>query len=161
MALLVNKNMKIAIKTKLTKQGIIGRIEKLFTDESIKFKSDSDSICSQRVALTILGIDPRKYSRKNWLGINPFTYISQIKVSISEIKDNNVILNISINQTRAVVLLLIALSLFAGVAFQLPEAWIGILFFSFFASLSTSYIFWLCIHRLIKREIINSIIDQK
>ena len=83
------KAMPIVIKLRsnLSLSNTLKQIEDLFSHESITFYSDSDSITSTDIPLPILSLDRRMYTRKNWMGINPFIFITSIKVSLSKLNE--------------------------------------------------------------------------
>lgn len=151
------KTITAQLITDSTIEESIERIENLFVEESIKYKSDLNSIYSTNVPLPLFGFDLRQYSRRNWIGINPFIFISRIKVLLNKTNDDSVLINITIRQNRALIIYSFILLLLLIVAVNLPQAWIGFLFFVFFALLFFGFIFLLCINRFIKKEIIDAI----
>ncbi len=56
------------------------RIGDLLTKERVKFKISNSSIISLKTPFALFGVDPRRYSHNNWVGLNPFAYVSGIQV---------------------------------------------------------------------------------
>jgi len=151
------KKLTTELKTDSTIQNLISRISDVFSDESIKFVTSTDSIRSTKVPLPLLSFDLRQYTRRNWVGINPFIFISEIMVILSKMDENNISIKLTIDQTRAVFIYAIILFLLSFVAINLPKGWIGILFFGSLACICYGFIFLLCINRFIKKEIVDEL----
>lgn len=64
----------------LTPLVVSERIESLLTHEGVKFNSADQRITSTRTPIAVIGINPKLYTRRNWVGLNPFAFISGIDI---------------------------------------------------------------------------------
>jgi len=79
---------------------ILRRAGALLSSEGVTFTSTPLGIVATRTPFVVLGVDPRLYTRKNWLGINPFTHVSGLDVTCERVdRTTNVI--VRIDRTRA------------------------------------------------------------
>ena len=155
------KKVRIRIVSKLNVQDTLKQIKKLFKEESIQFNIDKYTIKSSKIPLPLLSFDYRQYSRKNWIGVNPFIFISSILIKIEELDNNKIIANVIIDPTRAILAYIFILLLVCIVSMSLPLSWIGIIFFLVFSIFSGFFIFYVCIKKLIFVEISNAICALK
>ncbi len=147
--------IKYTIQSDHSIKSALRGIEDLFNYESIKFLSDSNSIRSVQIPMPIVSFDRRFYSKKNWIGINPFIYISSIEINFKKPSTGKVIVDITIGQKRTFIIYLIVLLLTGMVAINLPNYWAGISLFSLVAIFT--FIFKVCVKKLIKYEIFYSL----
>lgn len=131
------------------------RIETLLSKEGVKYKVDNLSLASSRTPIIILGIQPKLYSHNNWVGLNPFIFISGITVRC-ESNDNgftNII--IQINRLRA--LLWAAFWIWCSflAARAMPEP-AGILFFLIF-----SIVMWISIVSFFAAHLVKAEINDQ
>lgn len=153
---LMNK-IKYTIKSDRSINSVLRRIEDLFNYESLKFLSDSNSIRSVKIPMPIVSFDRRFYSKKNYIGINPFIFISSIEINFKKPSTEKVIVDINIDQSRAFIIYLIVLLLTGMVAINLPNYWSGISLFSLVAIFTFIFIFKVCVKKLIKYEIFHTL----
>jgi len=59
------------------------RIQKLLSDEGVRFENAESIIHSTSTPIVILGVQPRLYTSRNWVGVNPFGFITGVDVRIS------------------------------------------------------------------------------
>ena len=131
------------------------QIMDLFSYESVKFDYGPDFINSISTPFPLLNFDPRNYSRFNWFGINPFKYISSIFISLRSTEHENCIVEIQINQTRAILIFCFTALIFLTIFLNMwkSDLFFGFMIFSVGIFVLYFYIFKLCIRSLIKKEI--------
>src|SRR5712692_2082096 len=56
------------------------RIKGLLTKECVKYRAADLSVTSTQTPIVFFNFDPRGFSRSNWVGVNPFTYVSSVDV---------------------------------------------------------------------------------
>jgi hypothetical protein len=111
------------LRSSLEPSEVLRRAGNLLPSEGVGFTSQPLSIVSTSTPFAVLGFQRRLYTRRNWLGINPFTHISALDVTCDRAGDTTNV-TLRIDRTRAF--------LFAGfwaacgyvVALQL--SWVGI-----------------------------------
>jgi hypothetical protein len=150
------KRIHFRLYSKLSVSDAMKRIGDLFVSEHVGFYANPDSIKSTHVPFPIVSIDRRMFSRRNWVGINPFIYISSIEVFFTELNTKETQIDVSINQRRAIVLYLGFLCLTLFVALAIPVLWVRISFFFSMSVFTRLFVFDLCIKRLIRSELANA-----
>ena len=141
------------LKSRLAPREALSRIGNLLAEEGVKFKEEAElSLVSTATPIVILSVQTRLYSRKNWVGLNPFVYITAIRVDCKRDGSNGTTIELRINRRRAL-LWVVYWAICAGlVARGLPEP-NGALLWA-----STTVIAWLPFFSflgggLVKREI--------
>ena len=141
----------------------IVRISDLLDSEHVSYKAEANIIGSTEIPLPFWSWDKRLYTRKNWIGFNPFIFISSIDFILKEISQKETHIEVIINQKRAMFLFRFFCFLFLGImvavllsANDLFEILVPFLIFS-----AMLFIAWLFIFRhsinLIKTEIIKAL----
>lgn len=151
------KKINFRLYSKLCMNDTIKRIAGLLSYEHVSFDAGPNSIKSTHVPFPIVSLDKRMFSRKNWVGINPFIYISSIEMFFTESTTKETQIDISVDQYRTIVLYSFSLITMLYVAIALPNLWLGISFFFSMAFLTRLFIFNLCVKKLIRGEILNAI----
>lgn len=64
----------------LSAQVVSERIAALFSNEGVTYTMDSLGVSSTRTPIAILVIQPVMYTHNNWVGINPFAFVSGVDV---------------------------------------------------------------------------------
>ena len=59
---------------------VLERIKGLLTKECVRYRTDNLSVTSTQTPVVIFGFDPRLYTHTNWVGLNPFAYVSGIEL---------------------------------------------------------------------------------
>ena len=132
------------------------RIEALLYKEGVKCRVSDLSITSVRTPIAVLGIQPRLYSHSNWVGLNPFTFVSGVDVRCKQGDDGLTKVTISVNRLRALLWVTFwgACSLLAASAMPEPG---GAIFFIGITSSAWFAIVSFLGGYLIKKEITNSL----
>ena len=154
------KKITLRLCSKLSIGDTIRRIADLLAHEHVNFNTSPNSIRSTHVPFPIVNFDKRMYTRKNWVGLNPFIFISTIEIFFKELNTKETGVDICIDQQRAIIIYLCLLCLILLVALAIPILWGGISFFFFIAIVTRLFIFNLCIRKLIKSEIVNEITER-
>lgn len=118
------------------------RIEALFTSRGVIYKTTNLAMTSVKIPIIFLGLQPRLYSRSNWVGINPFAFVSGVDLRFTEEETGLTKITVRVNQSRGAlwVAFWMACSFFAAVAMPEPagvilflgvtcSAWLGMVSF--------------------------------
>ncbi len=137
---------------RLPAQAASERIEGLLTKEGVKYRASDLRIASTRTPIVLLSIQPKLYSHSNWVGVNPFVYISGVDVLFKPSDGGVTNVTVRVNRLRA--FLFAALGIAAGfvAARAMPEP-AAILFFVGFACATWFGIVSFLGGYLIKKEI--------
>src|SRR5271157_2118968 len=106
----------------LPAQAASERIEGLLSKEGVKYRAANLSVASVRTPIAVLGIQPKLYSHSNWVGLNPFTFVSGVEVQCEEVDSGLTKVTVRVNRLRAFlwVAFWIACSLLAARAMPEP-----------------------------------------
>lgn len=136
------------------------QIIKLFDSESVKYQVENNEIRSLKTPMTLLNVDPRMYTKRNWVGMNPFIFISGINVTLNGDSPKGTVIDVNINQTRAVIIYLLILLCLASMMFAIPNLWVGIAILVFGLFISYLIIFPFFIGRILKNEIKTGVANK-
>ena len=97
--------MNIAHRTYVLTSGlepseVLRRAGALLSSDGVNYTSGQLSIASTNTPLAILGTDRRLYTRRNWLGINPFTHVSALSLTCERAGDKTKVI-VRVDRTRA------------------------------------------------------------
>ena len=131
------------------------RVEDLFAKEGVEWRRGDLSITSVKTPIDILGIQSRLYSKKNWVGLNPFVFVSSVDVRCEPGEGDIVRINVRIDQFRTLMWVAIWVTCSGLAASAMPEPVGAILLIAV-----TLTIAWLALVRflggfLIKKEILD------
>jgi hypothetical protein len=130
------------INCALEPQAAAARIETLLADAGVRFNAADLRIISTSTPIVLLGMQPKLYTRKNWVGLNPFVFITGVDVRCEPAAGSATKVNVRVNRRRSI--LLVAFWAICGylVARALPQpagavvfaivifaAWFGIVAF--------------------------------
>jgi hypothetical protein len=126
----------------LTAQAASQRIEGLLSKEGVEYKTANLSVASVRTPVAVLGIQPKLYSHSNWVGLNPFTFVSGVEVQCEQLDSGLTKVTVRVNRLRTFMwaAFWIACSLLAARAMPEPggailvigvacAAWLGVVRF--------------------------------
>ena len=126
----------------LPAQAASKRIEDLLSKEGVKYRAANLSVASVRTPIAVLGIQPKLYSHSNWVGLNPFTFVSSVEVQCEQVDSGLTKVTVRVNRLRMFlwVAFWIACSLLAARAMPEPggailvigvtcAAWFGLVCF--------------------------------
>lgn len=120
------------LESMLSAQAAAERIEGLLSKEGVRYKVGNLSLASTRTPIALLPIQPKLYSRSNWVGVNPFTFVSGVDVCFEPHRDGGTRVTILVNRLRAFLYASLGIAVGLMVAVALPEP-AGVLFFLGFA----------------------------
>ena len=104
------------------------RCAALLGEEGVKFQQDGQSLKSTSTPIVFVNVDRRLYSRNNWVGLNPFVFVSGIDVNVSAAdSDGSTVIDVVINQRRTLAICGLIVGLVLVVARALPAN--GLMFF--------------------------------
>lgn len=93
--------MKCELSSRLPPEESLDAIEALLVDEHVTFEREGDSIRSTRTPLYLWGLGWGFYSRKNWVGVNPFAFVSEVRVTAQGGWEDFTRLEVAVSETRA------------------------------------------------------------
>ena len=93
--------MKFTIKTKLKTSDVISALKDRLIKRSVNINVDDDTITSISTPIPLFSFDRRQFSKDNWIGINPFQYISNIKIVCSTVEKHITKVDIDVSTARA------------------------------------------------------------
>jgi hypothetical protein len=85
----------------LTPQEALRRAAALLASEGVRYTTTSLSIVSTTTPFAIAGFQRRLYTRRNWLGINPFTHASAVNLTCERTGDGTSV-TLEVDRTRAI-----------------------------------------------------------
>ncbi len=71
-------------ETPLTPAAALDRVVRLLRAESVQLDVTGTGARSTKVPLALLSWDRAKYSRRNWVGVNPFVWFDSVEVTCAE-----------------------------------------------------------------------------
>lgn len=66
------------VTTALPPKEALGRLVQLLETAGVKIEREEAGVRSIRTPIPMINVDPRLYSRRNWVGINPFAVHSAL-----------------------------------------------------------------------------------
>jgi len=145
------------LTSRLSMATVMQRMEDLFRGEGVQFTRGDTSIASIKTPISLGRLDARDYSKRNWVGLNPFTFVSGVSVRCESGTGDVRRINVDIDQFRAYVWFAFwaACSLPVATAMSKPESAILLI-------VGVTVVAWFLIVRffggyLIKKEILDSL----
>jgi hypothetical protein len=122
----MNKTYELVCQ--LPAQAASERIQGLLSKEGVEYRAANLSIVSTRTPIVVFSIQPKLYSHSNWVGVNPFVYVSGVNVRFEPADGGNTKVTVCVHRRRA--FLFAALGIASGLlaARAMPEP-AGALFF--------------------------------
>jgi hypothetical protein len=80
------------------------RIGSLLSHEGVKFNVADLRITSTRTPIVVLGVQPKLYTRRNWVGLNPFAFITGVDVRCEPSDGAATKVNVRVNRRRSILL---------------------------------------------------------
>ena len=97
------------------------RIEKLLSKESVEYTAANLCIASVRIPLVFINFDRRLYSNSNWVGLNPFVFVSGVEVRCEQGENSLTRVTVRINRLRTFLLVAFSIVWSMLVACLMPE----------------------------------------
>ncbi len=115
------------------------RIERLLSEEGVEYATADLSVASTKTPIVLLSIQPRLYTRRNWVGVNPFVFVTAVAARCEPSEGGVTRVTIRVNRRRAFLMVAFwaACSFLAALAIPEPRraililgvscaAWLGI-----------------------------------
>jgi len=106
----------------------MARIGDLFAAEGVQYRTEGFSILSTRTPIVLHGFQRIHYSKRNWVGLNPFTYVSSVNVRCQPDQSGTHV-SIKIDRFRAFVWVAFWFCSSGMAALAAPEP-VGVIFFA-------------------------------
>ena len=104
------------------------RIERLLSEEGVEYATDELSVASTKTPIVLLSIQPRLYTRRNWVGVNPFVFVTSVAVRCERTEGGVTRVTIRVNRRRAFLLVALWAACSFLAARAIPEPGRAILF---------------------------------
>lgn len=88
----------------LPAQAALERIKALLSKECVKYRADDLSVTSTQTPIIFFNFDPRLRSHSNWVGLNPFVFVSGVDVQCESSGNGLSRIVIRVDRFRAVFL---------------------------------------------------------
>lgn len=85
---------------RLPAQAALERIETLLSKEGVEYRAANLAVTSIRTPIAVLGIQPKLYSHSNWIGLNPFTFVSGVEVQCEQVDSGLTKVTVRVNRLR-------------------------------------------------------------
>lgn len=76
------------------------RIESMLSREDVRYTATNLAITSVRTPIVVLGIQPNLYSHGNWVGLNPFAFVSDVDLRFREDENGLTRVTVRVNRLR-------------------------------------------------------------
>lgn len=107
------------VTTTLPLDDALRRLIRLLETEGVKVDRQESEIRSLSTPIPLLNLDPRLYSKRNWVGINPFALLTSVEMKATTGSSGTVI-NVSIDRRRIVMLLALEAIVVLSIALKAP-----------------------------------------
>jgi len=107
------------VTTALPPEDAIRRLAQLLETEGVKVNREQSGVRSLRTPIPLISVDPRLYSRRNWVGINPFALLTAIEMRATASSGGTVV-DVSIDRRRIMLLLVLEAAIVLSLAFKAP-----------------------------------------
>lgn len=107
------------VRTALPPKEALSRLVKLLETEGVKIEREEAGVRSLRTPIPLINVDPRLYSRRNWVGINPFALLTGFRMTMAASEGGSSI-DVSIDRRRVVLLLAFEVLVVLAMVFRAP-----------------------------------------
>jgi hypothetical protein len=98
---MMHKTYKLACQ--LPAEAASERIKSLLSKEGVEYRAADLSITSVRTPIAVFGFQAKLYSHSNWVGVNPFTFVSGVDVRCERGAGGLTTVTVRVNRFRALV----------------------------------------------------------
>jgi len=95
-------------------------LSELFGQESVLFQCEGQTIQTTATPIAFVGADRRLYSRNNWVGVNPFVFVSEVYISLKN-TDESTEVEVVVGKRITLIIYCVAAIVFLVVASVIPE----------------------------------------
>jgi hypothetical protein len=127
------RNIVFTLVSELPLPASLQKVMRLFDQEAVHYETTDCSLRSTKVPFAVFTLDPRMYSRSNWLGLNPFVFATRVVVTARKGPADQTVLDVLIDRRRAIVMYIVAMAnvlVVAAALPTLPAGWALIVFFA-------------------------------
>jgi len=135
------------------------RIERLLSKEGVKYTATNLAITSVRTPIVVLGIQPELYSHGNWVGINPFAFVSGVDLRFKEDEKGLTRVTVRLNRLRGLLSAAFSITCCGLAALAMPEPGGALVFIGFACAVWFGIVSFLGGY-LIKKEIADRLSDR-
>jgi hypothetical protein len=132
------------------------RIERLLKNEGVEYITSGLRVASTSTPIVMLGFQPKLYTRKNWVGLNPFAFITSVDIQCELADDATARIKVRINRRRSILHVVFWGACGALMAQAMPEP-AGVLLFGVMIFAAWFSIVKYLGGRLVKREIMDEL----
>jgi hypothetical protein len=106
--------------TSLPAEEALGRLVQLFEAGSVVAEREGLSVRSVDIPLPLLNFDRRLYSRRNWVGINPFMLASEVEATAAPANGGGTLVVVNVDRLRLLGQLAIAVAVVLSIVVVAP-----------------------------------------
>jgi hypothetical protein len=88
------------LSSRLSAQETIARVGRLLAKGGVQYKTEGLSICSLRTPVVLLSFQRIAYSNRNWVGLNPFPFVSGVNVRCQPDTSDLIRVTVQVNRSR-------------------------------------------------------------
>lgn len=136
-----------------------GRIEGMLSKEGVKYTTTNLAITSVRTPTAVFGIQPKLYSHSNWVGLNPFAFVSGVDLRFKQDGNGHTRVTVCVNRLRGLLWVAFWITCGSLAARAMPEPG-GAIFLIGIACAAWLSIVYLLGGYLIKKEIADCLSDH-
>lgn len=108
------------LTTSLPPNDALNRIVQLLEIAGVRIEREEAGLRSLRTPLPLINLDPRLYSRRNWVGINPFALLTGLSVTMAAGSSAGALIDVAIDRRRVMLLLAFEALIVLSIAFRAP-----------------------------------------
>src|SRR5438874_724151 len=100
------RRKSFTVTTTLPPDDALRRLVHLLEAAGVRVNREEGGVRSLRTPTPLISLDPRLYSRRNWVGINPFALLTAIEMRTT-VSSSGTVVDVSIDRRRIMVLLVL------------------------------------------------------
>jgi len=141
------------LRSSFSRDGSFDAFEALLADEHVTYVREGESLRSTSTPLPTFGFDRRWYSRNNCVGVNPFAFVSEVRVAPHADGENLTRLDVAVIETRAWFFAALAVVAIVAVSFAAPLDFSGRVALALLVALLASFLLLYPAKVLVRKEI--------
>jgi hypothetical protein len=110
----------LRISTALTTAQAASRLAELFEAEGVSVERSANALNSTKVKLPWMGVDRALYTRRNWIGLNPFVWLTGIRAGCTPGSDGRTVVTLVLDRRRTILWVACWFALVGIVSLQAP-----------------------------------------
>lgn len=136
------------------------RMEAMLSKEGVEYTATNLAIASVRTPIVVLGIQPKLYSHGNWVGINPFAFVSGVDLRFKQDEEGHTRVTVRVNRSRGLLWVAFWMTCGSLAARAMPESG-GVILLAGIACAAWFGIVSFLGGHLIKKEIADHLSDRE